>query len=235
MIIYWAGIDYDSYKDWNMLYREPENILTSMNKTREKNNENSFFQCPAVTNHFKNTFVINNPQHSAYKIENNIVTPLTKGYVSSNVEHPNKALNQSTLFRYGLSYIFFTEEENVTMRLTGPYFSNNQHFQYGAVIPGELNISSWFRNVNFEFNLWPNVDTFEIFENEPLAYVNFNVKEKVTLKRFYVTEELKKITHSTGTSSNWFPNISLEKRYNMFEKSKLKSFIIKNIKENLME
>jgi hypothetical protein len=235
MIIYWAGIDYDSYKDWNMLYREPENILTLMNRTREKNNENSFFQCPSVTNHLKNTYVISNPQHSAYRIENNTVIPTTKGFVNSGIEHTDKALSESTLLRYGLSYIFFTEEENVTMRLTGPYFSHNQHFQYGAVVPGEINISSWFRNINFEFNLWPKVDAFEIFENEPLAYVNFNVKEKVILKRFYVTEDLKKITHSTGTSSTWFPNISLEKRYNMFEKSKLKSFIIKNIKENLME
>ena len=78
MIIYWAGIDYDSYKDWNMLYREPENILTLMNRTREKNNENSFFQCPSVTNHLKNTYVISNPQHSAYRIENNTVIPTTR-------------------------------------------------------------------------------------------------------------------------------------------------------------
>jgi hypothetical protein len=235
MIIYWAGVDYDPSKDWNMLYKEPENILSSLNKTREKGNDNSFFQCPAVTNHFKNTFIIRNPQHSAYDIRNNEVHPLTRGYVSSSIVHPNNALKDNTLFRYGLSYIFFAEDPGVTMSFTGPYFSQSQHTQYGAVIPGELNVSSWFRNVNFEYNLWEGVNSFEVLEDEPIAYINFNVEEKVILKRFYVTEDLKRITHSTGTSSTWFPNISLEKRYGMFEQSKLKGYILKNIKENLME
>jgi hypothetical protein len=234
MIVYWAGVDYDNDRNWDMLYKEPEGLISLLSKNKEKN-DGTFFQCPAMNNHFKNTFVIKNLQHSRYIIDGDgHVIPQTRGYLVSKTR-PFSSITNNILFQYGLSYAFFSEEENIKMKITGPYFSQIEYYKYGALVPAEFDISTWFRSGNFEFNLWEGVNEFELYENEPIAYVTFDTADKVTLKRFHATEELKKILKSAGTSSSWYPNTPLVKRYEMFKQSKLKSRVLKLIKENIME
>jgi hypothetical protein len=230
--IFWATADYDENgPDWNMLYYEPVSLINELNKKNSKETDN-FLKCPAVNNYIKNIYVIKNSMTSSYKIKGEQVVPTSKQYINSYIAHP-PTLNNNSILKYGLSYIFFTPEDNLKMSLTSPYFSNSQHLKYGNLVPGEFDISSWFRNINFEFNLW-GADSFEIFENEDICYIKFNTDKKIKMHRFQMNNELKRISYSTGTSSNWKPLISLQDRYNMFKRSRLKNLVLKEIHSNII-
>ena len=60
---------------------------------------------------------------------------------------------------------------------------------------------------------------------------NTRTPNDVELVRFQMNEPLTKYSRSTATSSSWYTNVPLLKRYKMFENSKMKRLIMKEIKK----
>jgi hypothetical protein len=50
--------------------------------------------------------------------------------------------------------------------------------KYGNIVPGKLNISTWFRKINPEFVLKKGINEFEIDAGEDIAYLTFNTSKK---------------------------------------------------------
>jgi hypothetical protein len=134
---------------------------------------------------------------------------------------------------YGLKWIFFSEED-IEMTLTSPYFSQSPHLHYGAVVPGQLKINSWFRAVNLEFNLWPNVSEFKVEEDEILAYFNFNTNKNIKLVRFEMNEKLHHYSNAGIQSTVWESWVPLKKRYDRFKKSRMNELVLAEIKRNIV-
>lgn len=235
-VVYWAsddGLTNNQDMDWSILFREPESLLEKLYKNNEKTNDNNFFQCPAVKKSIKNTFVFNNPIQSYYKIQKDgSVISNSKNSIYSSIVH-QPTIKNNTLFSYNLSFYFFSEED-INIRFTSPFFSQANHMRYGSLVPGSFNISSWFRSINLEFNLWEGVDEFNIEEDEPIAYFNFDSENKVILKRFKMNESLTKIAKTCSNGSYWETRVSLLKRYKRFKDTKTNLFILKEIKENII-
>ena len=135
---------------------------------------------------------------------------------------------------YGLTYVFFTEED-VKLTLTGPYFTNSSHTKHGAVIPGQMKINSWFRELKLEYTLWAGNNELSFEKDEVLAYVNFDCEEKVKLVRFEMNDKLKSYTQSCGSASSWESFVPLADRYKRFKQTHMNKMVLNEIKKNLID
>jgi|TARA_R110000796_G_scaffold51396_1_gene121217 hypothetical protein len=217
-----------------------------LNKPKTEHNH-SMFRCPAISNITKNTFLLRNTIETHLKIDPpdyNKKTPPgitpelddtrikyhSKNYTNCNLIHQSN-LSGSELFVYALRWIFFTEDDSLNMNLTSPWFTNSPHMKYGSIIPGQFDVGKWFRSITLEYNLWPDNNEFKILADEIAGYVSFETPNDVELVRFQMNEPLTKYSRSTATSSSWYTNVPLLKRYKMFENSKMKRLIMKEIKK----
>jgi hypothetical protein len=231
--VYWSPA-FVSPVDWNMLYYNPQSLFDQvrLSKIESENNQN-FIYCPAFGNFAKNTFLLKNPITSKFDITDTYeLKSKSKNFISSYTREPT--LEGCTLFKYGLTWIFFTEDD-IEMTMTSPYFEKVSHLQYGNLVPGKVNISKWFRNINLEYNLHKGVNEFCVEKDETLAYLNFNTDKQVKLVRFEMTEKLYKIMHSVGTSSDWESWIPLVSRYKRFMETQTNKIVLNEIKRNLVD
>lgn len=235
-IIYWSGDQYieniSINSNWDILYTEPVLLYSELIKNKNKNGKvRSFFECPGFKNLATKTFVFKNPIESSYKIENSKIKPLgIRPSIDAEIVR-DESITNNLMFRYILPITFFSEEKTV-MTVTSPYMHRTPYLQYGAVVPGNYDISSWFRAFNVEINLWENINFFKIEENEPLLYLNFETDKKIKFVRFNNNEILARINATCSNAGTWEPRVPLVKRYNRFIDSKTKELVIREIKKN---
>ena len=240
MKVYWAPVFHDTNNiDWNMLYYDIKSLYDhsrlemaapSPNGSDKRDN---FFYCPSFQNVTKNTFVLVNPLRTHVLISGNQVYPQEENFVGCNIMHPPSMTNR-TLLNYGLKWVFFSEED-LSMSLIGPHFSKIDYNKYGVVVPGRLNIGSWFRAINCEFNLWNNQREFLVEKDEHLAYVQFETDETVELVRFQMNQRLLSYCSATATSNSWESMIPLIDRYKRFRQSQTNRLVINEIEKNLVK
>ena len=236
--IYWAPYTTSDKMDWSILHYDPENLFKRFKKNLNKESVNkeggNLINCPSVRNFTKKIFAFKNTLESHFKFsENNEITALSKNHIHASIVHePN--FKNCRLVVYHVPVIFFSEED-VNMTITSPFFSNCEHLKYGSVVPGKINISKWFRNMNVEFNLWENVNELKINKNEDLFYANFECEASdIELVRFDMNTRLIKIAETTGKSSSWEKLIPLKERYERFKKARLNKIVIKEIEKNIV-
>lgn len=234
-IVYWAPVFYDKTNtDWNMMYYDLESLHESLRPNMAKNEpSNNLFYCPAFTNFSRNTFLIKNPIESHYVYEGNTVRVKTKNYLHTDIVH-EPSIKNHMMVEYGLTYVFFTEHD-IKLTLTGPYYSNSEHTKYGALIPGQIKIDSWFRELKLEYTLWPGNNELAFKKDEVLGYVNFDSEEKVKLVRFEMNEKLKSYIKACGSASSWESFVPLVDRYKRFKQTRMNKLVLKEIKNNLVD
>jgi hypothetical protein len=235
-VVYWSpAFRQNDGTDRNMLYFDPVSLFDQIRPLKTEGPKSSnFLYCPAFSNFARNTFVLKNPITSTYDFLNDVTI---KG---REINHLNSGagrlptIKDRKMIEYGMNWIFFSEDD-LEITLTSPYFENPPHLEYGSVVPGRFNISKWFRNVNVEYCLHPNVNTFSVQKNETLAYISFNSDEPVKLVRFEMTEKLRSYANSGGSSSQWNPWIPMIERYRQFKATHMHKLILKEIKNNLVD
>ena len=174
----------------------------------------------------KNTFFVENPMTTEFDIVNGEIE-----YKGDNFYYCTLSKGKST-FKYGLSYIFFSEDD-LEIMMTAPHFSQTKHTSYARLVPGKFNISKWFRPVNLEMLLYGNY--FKMPEHEHMAYFQFLTDDKVELKRFELNETLRKISETCSTVSDWWKNVPLINRYDRFLKTKTNRLVMKEIRKQLVD
>ena len=231
-IVYWApwfapvGVHH-----WNMLFIEPKKLLNKVIEETKNINDSrlkDMLRCPAFSNLSKNTFYIENPIETEF----NIVDGELK-YSGDNFYHCKISSGKNTI-TYGLPYIFFCEDD-LEILMTSPHFSETTHTNYASLVPGRYNISKWFRPMNLEMFLLGNKNYFKMKEYEHMAYFTFLTDDKVELKRFNLSEDLRKISETCSTVSDWWKNVPLLKRYDRFLKTKTNKLVMKEIKKQLLD
>lgn len=234
-IVYWAEAQNGAEEyDWNLLYYKPESLYKELTKNINKDNSSvSFFECPAFKDIATHTFIIKNPLNSGYIIENDNIIPQTNCSIFAEIIR-QPAISNNILIRYNFPIILFSEEP-INVSLLPPYLHKPGYLNYGAIIPGKYDISSWFRPMSMEINLWDSVKEFHIKEDEPLAYISFDTEKRIKLVRFSINDELFKILNSCSSAGRWEPKVPLIKRYKRFNETKTNNIVLKNIKENIIE
>lgn len=240
--VYWATAN-DGYEiDWQLTMPEPYLLRKELFDTRNRSNKtrNTFLKCPAVTSVINNVFVWQSPKDTKVDLEikdDQVRLNALEGADNADIFHwtvehqPTISYNLLVTLKY---HIVFFAEEDVDVLFTAPYFSNAPHLQYGAVVPGKFNVGSWFRPYNAEMNLWEKNTHMEFKEGEPIAYFTFLTDKKINLIRFNMSEKAHQFSRANATSGTWLPYKTLQQRYQMFKNRKMRTAILREIKNNLV-
>jgi|688.fasta_scaffold600327_2 hypothetical protein len=236
MNIYWSVYNIDDYFS-EINYFEPENLYKREVKTNyafEKHND--FRLCPAVRQELLNTFALKFPYDYSLKINRQAGTYNSDMYDQDFINHYVHAKSvEQGLLSFSVNYIFFCEEE-IEASGTGAHFSENDFVKNTRFIPGRFNIGKWFRPTDCQFLLNDDTNFISMKRGDDWSYIKFDTNENITLKRFFFTDKLKKIVRQNVKSKMYKTKIvSLNYWYNIFNESRQKKFILKEIKNNLME
>jgi hypothetical protein len=237
-IVYWAPFfkrinNHNDPNDWNLLYEEPEQLYRLLSKDRNKDEEITMFNCPAMINYTKNIYVLKNPIATHLEIKDWEVIQKSETGIGGRVDHLS-SYKDSSMFVYVLNWVFFTESDSLMVDISSPFASKAPHMNYGTISPGSYDIGKWFRSFNLEYNLWKGINEFKAEEDEHLAYVRFQTDKKVVLKRFETNDKLTGYLLGTSSSTSWEKNVPLVKRYERFKNSRMKELVLKEIKRNLV-
>lgn len=223
-----------------LMYEEPTPVFDSLFKSKsDQTVTKTYLQCPAVKNALTSLYVVFNKLTSSGSVEikeDYVVGALSQPQTNMShvlMEMPHApTLSNQLLVQYNMNYCFFAEEP-LEMRMTSPWFHHAPHMQLGGLVPGVFDIGKWYRPANLEFNLWSGITELKIEEGEPLAYFEFGTDKKIVFKQYVVTEKLQEYASMCvhARSPKWH---SLQARYDLFGKSRMKDYIMKEIRENLL-
>ena len=229
--VYWTCIE----KEW-LRAEVPEPLSTSFYRDRKYDKDypdvNMHF-CPATNEHFKNMFTLKSLYSYKFKIiDNNVVSnDYDQDFFA---RHVNIKSVEKKLFSFNQSFIFFTEDESLPATLSiPPYLEDNNITERCIIMPGELDIGKWFRNIDMSFYLKNKYDEFVIEEGEIFSYIKFHTDKKINFIPFRQTPKLNELLFDQiNSKSNKKKIFSIDKFYSIFNTKKL---IIKEIKDNLLE
>jgi hypothetical protein len=237
--VYWAADFTDKDDDWSMMYPKPKTLFSELISKRVNiGDKASIFSCPAVSNKFKKTLVLNNTINCKYEFDitnnNNIINPTTDEYIYASFKRI-PAINYGPLIQFSLGYLFFADQP-LEIDVSAPTFHEPRYIKYGTVVPGGFDIGQWCRPVNFELQAWKNKGEIVLEDGEPLMYVNFKTDKKINLYRFNHSDATIKYVKSNITSQILFgPGQSLLNRYKKFNNAGLREKILTEIKHNLID
>lgn len=237
MDVYWSTVyPMEVYADYHMLYKEPRPLIADLVPERGADNPHDFFACPAWHQHAKNTFVVPNALHANVAIRPDGFTPLDdRSKVSAQLFSymtPTRKKYRTIMFDHRM--LFFSERP-VTMSSYPAFMHRAEAQRKLCYVPASYDISRWLRPLQGQYEVYEDVQSVRIAEDDPLYYVKFETKEKIRLRRFTMTEELQGIAHGCVHMKLFKPQQSLDKVYEAFESSKLPGRTLKLIKENLLE
>ncbi|NBV27513.1 hypothetical protein EBS02_00610 [bacterium] len=133
-----------------------------------------------------------------------------------------------------ISYIFFTEEESLTMSMEQPFLEDNVINDTCILFPGQFDIAKWFRNIEFAFRLKKKTNHFSIKEGDIYSYIKFHTKEDINFIQFRISDEIKSLMNDVKHAKSHQPippYRSLESRYESFS---TKELILREIKKNIL-
>ena len=235
MIVYWSI--YPDPKLPLINYEEPEELATLVNNFdyTTENIRRNFKYCPAVKDMIKNVYRLKFP------FDYNIT--FTDTDIVSSV-YDQEFFNKMVLIRsvekkhlsFNLTYLFVCEE-SLEIESSSCYFSDNEFVNKTMLVPGKFNIGKWIRPLDCAFFMKNGFDSLNVKRGDDYSYVKFNTNEKVELKKFYCTDTLLNLVSSNLKSRDYKSKLieKLSFYYRMYEKAKIHSLVIKEIKNNLME
>jgi len=172
------------------IFLEPERFLT-YNELHP-----TLYKCPAITDFYKNKFVIKSPfdfYGEAEKQQDHLL-------LNTNAEETLKSnfihFTQTNDLQLNIFDYVFWSDEDVEMEVIPPPINNL------LPVSGMFNIKNWIRPVHPSYYVYPSVKqfTFNIKRGDPYLYIKFNTKKKVELKYNFdkaLLEEAQKMAKSS--------------------------------------
>lgn len=218
-------------------YPAPTRLLEDLQEEKTTDSvDPTFWRCPAVTETISNIFVVRSPVSTGASVSRDLDGQASVDQYGINMNfrarHQQSATDRDSLMMNNGGLMLFCKDE-ITAQWTSPYFSETQHLQFGALVPGAMNIGAWFRPLQFEFLLWKGVRNIQLMEGEPLAYMQFDTNKRVNLIPFQLTQEILNVAQECVSSSEVAPRQPLEARYDQFRETR-RDRLLQSIKDNAL-
>lgn len=238
LTVYWAPYWPLSLKyDLNHIFPSPKSLYDEwFEKYTPQRRPDVYFNCPASTRKMKRTFSFVNivDTHTRFNLDGSIEYSRPEKYQLLNELIHQPTIENHRLINVQYSLLVFCEE-SVVASMQSPFFHKTEAFKYGAIVPGEFDVGQWYRPLNAEFQLWENVDELHLAANEPLFYLDFLTDRPIVMQRYQVTKRLSTIASSLIHVNPLGKFASLSEKYRVFQQSRLRSQVLKEIKNNLVD
>lgn len=234
--VYWSPwVSADIYDGMNMVYEDIYPLSRYYNTLMEKRNiHDNFLKCPAHVNYTKNIYCLPQPFEINAVIDRDRITDIATNK-ASNLNHfyeiKSPSLLDSCTININSSWIFFCEKSLVVESM--PAFMHNTGLSKGGFyVPGTFDISKWFRPLDAAIQLWNNTTSISCNRGDPLFYIKFLTDEKINLKRFNLTQDIRNIANGCVQVKRYTTIKNLDKLYQMFTGRGKHKQLLKLIKEN---
>lgn len=239
MIVYWAAYtEFGTVSQFK--FQEPHPVWKSINETyRELPPIENFKMCPATQDFYKNVFELQFPCN--YHLD---ISREGGGTRLTSPDHDQKFFDEMIMFRstghglysYNVRYIFFCEQ-SLEISMEPAYFSNTDFAAKTMLLSGKFDIGRWFRPFDCAFVIRDGVETIDMTENDPFAYLRFHTEEKIEFKRFNRSDSIKQLhLELFGIRGQKLQKVyPLSYFYSVYERIKIKKLLAKEIQSNLMD
>jgi hypothetical protein len=200
-------------------------------------------RCPSVQEHLKNCFRIRSPLSFNIKWDSRhtpsfVSTMYDQTFFDKNV-YLRDVNSGFVSFAFG-QMLFVTEEPSLLLEQRHASHSVSNFCKNVSVVEGVFDVGKWFRAVDLAFFINNSNSLIDINRGDTLYYVKFHTKHKINLHKFHLDKEIDSILtnflnkrhqlHGNNDDQN-----KLEKYYQYFKQSKYKKFMLKKIKQNVIE
>ena len=241
MDVYWANFtkEFHINSTLSVLWNDPVPLKKHLGETyteffKEVDASQHLLLCPSIQEEIKNTYVVLSPIDLTLTWDG--VQTRTHNYDQKFYDQmisvkKKKDGSESRIISIHLLLIFFTEKKCIASQ-TPAYMSDTDFTKGSTMMSGQMDLNSWFRPL--DVMLFRDKDKpILIKKGEPLYYIKFHTDEEVIFKRFNYTKELNSIVDSCIASRQFTGALSLNKIYDIFNKSKIRNRIVSLIKQNL--
>jgi hypothetical protein len=246
--VYWSPYPFTKENSqWNMLYREPEPVLSGLKLDRRKTNKglSNFWICPTFIESMSNVYQVKNNMNLDYSLPMDEINEKQniKGEENFNINVGKVSLHSprvSSLNNYvninlNMSWLMFAEE-SVNVKVSAPYFPTVSVGDGVLVAAGEFDIGTWYRPFNYDMHIPLTTTELKFKKDDPLLFFEFMTDKKIVFKRYIMTDYLNELSKECIDFWKRFDsNIKLVHKYKMFKQSKMREIILKEIKNNLID
>lgn len=219
-------------------FDEPSHTHERIKVLSPKPIEMNFSMCPAIKDSFHNVFDLKFPFE--YKLTN-----LYNLRETSSPDYDQEFFDKLVWIRdydkrminFNMHYYFITEEESLPLEISEPQLCDNDFNNKTMMIGGLFDFAKWPRPINVSFLVKNNVDEIQITPGTVYAQVKFYTKEKINFVKVRPTNEIFQIIGDFMKIRSFKPKQvwNLNQYYDMFKKMKIKKYLLKKIKENILE
>ncbi len=240
MVVYWGASSFHEQIYLGLSGPSPAfaDIKKSTDRLIEKHQWTDYSRCPSVMQFSNNLFSLKSPIDLDLIYDGNTIL---FDYDQYPVDFISKIATERDL-RAGMislsicPYMFFADKD-CEMQFTTPSMVDNDFVKNCMIVPGQYNVGKWFRGIDFGFFVKEKNTKVSIKKGDTIANIRFLTDEKITFKKFFITPECNALANLVVNykHSQKFPiNTYLKNMYADFQQSKLRSQILKEIKNNLM-
>lgn len=210
---------------------KPEKMYTYAKEkyATEHGDSVNWLKCPAAVDILSSSYYVKNQLDIKISIKD-------IDLISSDTPHAQKILNfrkfndDFFIIDYLISLTFFAEE-NIIASTENPYLDPPSGY---FAIPGQYNISKWFRPINPSFMVKVKNKEIEFKKDSPLLGIKFSTQDKINFKEFYFTDTLKEISKEIMGYKLYSKKNSLNTLYSKFSSNKINKVVVKEIKKGLI-
>ena len=198
--------------------------------------EMEYHACPAFRDYYHNVYGIKSLYTYSLEIDGDKCKAdmYNQEFFDSNV---NVRSTEQKLLSVKQRVSFITDSPSLKMSQEHPCFEDNKFTESSYVVPGMFDIGKYYRNLDFAFHLKESHNRVEFDEGDTIYYLRFHTDERVSCKQYFITDRLREYRDMVDDIRMFSVahNRPLSYFYDIYKRSNLKSRIIKEIKENLVD
>ena len=233
MDVYWSVIESPYIPFIN--YSDPVPVLKDINHAIPADaSKIKLMNCPAFTDLCKNTYALHIPMdyEISYKDSQATADMYDPGYFNRMVQIRDNRFSRLTSVDF--KYVFFSEKQLIAEIL--PCFLTSNGFTDNAdLIPGQMDIGKWIRPVECAYIAKSGDRTVKFHMGDAFAFIRFHTDEKIRLRKFYWSQNLDYMVNNNLRSRMYKPRFNnLQYFYRLFQQSRMRSIVLREIKQNLL-
>lgn len=222
--IYWTPYIQNLACEWaNILFEEPESLLSYISKGGVTSKSRQYLRCPAFLDSCKNAFVIKAPMDLVVSVDrkNGLVSTdrFDQSFYDEFINNRGGDDGLPYLVTLPPRYLMFSNS-SVNIEVLPLMAVSSESSQNFDVIPGRFDIGKWMRPIDLTVAVKDDTKPISFKQGDPLFVVRFTCPnlEKIEFERVIADEKIRSAVSACVGIKNIRQKLSLESLYELSNK-----------------